>query len=472
MINNILLNTDSYKASHFLQYPPGTEYVSSYIESRGGKWDQTVFFGLQMFLYEYLTKPITISMVNEADEFFKAHGEPFNRDGWLYILRVHGGYLPIEIEALPEGTVVETRNVLVQLVNTDPVVPWLTSYLETALLRAIWYPVTVATNSFMVKQVIDQYLQETSDDPESELSFKLHDFGSRGVSSVESAMIGGAAHLVNFQGTDTVSGAYAARWYYGADMAGFSVPAAEHSTITAWGGPDEEIKAFENMLDQFAKPGAVVSVVSDSYDIHRAAKEHWGKTLKQKVIDSGATVVVRPDSGDPLVVPITVITELMDEFGFETNSKGYRVLPPCIRVMQGDGVNLESITEILKRMKSWKLSASNIVFGMGGALLQQLDRDTLKFAMKASAICVGGKWRDIYKDPVTDSGKRSKRGRLALIKVQGLGNQGFKTVRKEEALPEDNLLEVVFKNGEILKTHNFEEIRERVKISSLPLDRF
>ncbi len=264
---NILLKTDSYKASHWLQYRPGTEYISSYIESRGGKWDETVFFGLQIFLKEYLTTPITQEMIDEAAEFWSAHGEPFNKDGWEYILKKHGGMLPVRIQAVPEGTVVPTSNVLVQVVNTDPKCFWLTSFLETALLRAVWYPTTVATNSYQCKKLIWNALEKSSDDPSGEIGFKLHDFGARGVSSGESAAIGGAAHLVNFLGSDTVEGILCARKYYNESMAGFSIPAAEHSTMTSWGGEEGEIDAMRNMLRNFAKPGSLVAVVSDSYDI-------------------------------------------------------------------------------------------------------------------------------------------------------------------------------------------------------------
>ncbi len=459
-MNNIILNTDSYKASHYLQYPPGTEEVWSYIESRGGKWDKHLFFGLQIFLTEYLTSPIDLEMINEADEFWTAHGVPFNRPGWMHILNKHDGYLPIEIEAVPEGTVLPKKNVIVQLHNTDPEVPWLTSYIETALLRAVWYPTTVATNDWHIKQIIKKYLDKTADDTEAEIAFKLHDFGSRGVSSLESAGIGGCAHLVNFMGTDTVEGALYARKYYGESMAGFSVVASEHSTITAWGGPDQEIKAFKNMLDQFAKPGAIVAVVSDSYDIV-AATEQWGTTLKQQVLDSGATIVVRPDSGDPTVVPVEVVKQLMTYYGSETNSKGYEVLPSCIRVIQGDGVNIDSITQILKNMKEAGLSASNIGFGMGGALLQELNRDTLEFAMKACAIKINGMYRDVYKNPVGDPSKKSKRGRLALDGYSG----EWKTVRMDEARSVvNNRLELVFSNGKLMRFRSLKDIRERSNI--------
>lgn len=461
-MHNILLMTDSYKASHWLQYPEGTTIVSSYIESRGGKWTETVFFGLQMFLKEYLSTPITKEMVDEATEFWEMHGEPFNKEGWMHIVNTHGGYLPVMIEAVPEGSIVPTGNVLVQIVNTDSTVPWLTSFLETAILRAVWYPTTVATNSYVAKKTIFKYLKETADDPLAELSFKMHDFGARGVSSAESAMIGGAAHLVNFMGTDTVEGVLGVRRYYGEKMAGFSIPAAEHSTITSWGGPDKEVDSFRNMLTKFAKPGALVAVVSDSYNIYNATKNLWGTILHEEVKNSGATVVVRPDSGDPTVVPIEVIELLMEKVGYKLNNQGYKVLPSYFRVIQGDGITSDTIEIILKNMKQRGLSASNIAFGQGGGLLQQVNRDTLKFAMKCSAICVNGKWQDVYKDPLTASDKKSKRGRLALINSSGIGGDSWRTVRAEQlGFLIKNALDVVFLDGKLLIDHKFSEIRER-----------
>jgi nicotinamide phosphoribosyltransferase len=229
---NPILNVDSYKTSHFKQYPPGTTHVSSYIEARGGDYSTSLFFGLQMFLKEYLTKPITAADIDEAEEVLSAHGMPFNRSGWEHILNQHGGYLPIAIDAVPEGSRVPLRNVLLQVANTDPECAWITSYVETALLRAVWYPTTVATLSAHCRHTIQRYLELTADNTEG-LPFKLHDFGARGASSEETAAIGGAAHLVSFQGTDTVSALVAVRRYYNEPMPAFSIPAAEHSTITA-----------------------------------------------------------------------------------------------------------------------------------------------------------------------------------------------------------------------------------------------
>ena len=460
-MKNIILNADSYKASHFLQYPPGTTEVSSYIEARGGEFPEAVFFGLQMFIKEYLMHPVTMADVEEAEAVFQAHGVPFNAEGWRYIVEEHDGYLPIEIQAIPEGTVIPVQNAMVQVRNTDPSCSWLTSYVETALLRAVWYPTTVATVSWNCRKTIKAYLEKTADNTDG-IAFKLHDFGARGATSQEAAAIGGVAHLVNFMGTDTISGIMAARRYYNAGMAGFSIPAAEHSTITSW-GRDNEVAAYANMLDQFSGEGKLVAVVSDSYDLWYAIDNIWGGELKEKVESTGGTLVVRPDSGNPVEIVTETIERLMAKFGYHTNVKGYRVLPSCIRVIQGDGVSLKTIEAILAAMEQRGQSADNIAFGMGGELLQKVNRDTMKFAMKASAAKVNGVWRDVFKDPVTDQGKRSKKGRLAVITD---GGNSFATCREEEVEGQQNILATVFRNGNLI----FETDLEAVRHAANPVD--
>ncbi len=468
LAKNIILNTDSYKVSMFKQYPVGTTGVYSYIESRGGRYDRTVFFGLQAFIKEYLLEPITQADIDIADEILTAHGEPFNREGWERILRVHGGYLPVVIRAVPEGTVVPVKNVLATIENTDPEAFWLTTWLETALLRAIWYPTTVATQSYTIKQVIADYLEKTGDP--GLIDFKLHDFGARGVSSMESAGIGGAAHLVNFMGTDTISGVLFAREYYNAGISGFSIPAAEHSTITSWGRAGE-VDAYANMLRQFAKPGSIVAVVSDSYDIFNAASKLWGEELKQQVIDSGATVVIRPDSGDPLSVNLQLIDILGEKFGYTKNAKGFKVLNN-VRLIQGDGVNELTIRSILGGFMAMGWSADNIAFGMGGALLQAVDRDTQKFAMKCSSMRTvrwphsDPKWYDVQKDPVTDSGKKSKAGRVTLWRS---GGEWVSAVDRPTGWHDKGIgefvdaLEEVYRDGRLVKDITFDEVRANAR---------
>jgi nicotinamide phosphoribosyltransferase len=466
LINSILLDTDSYKVSMWKQYPVGTEYVYSYIESRGGKYDRTEFLGIQAFAKRLAKVRVTKEDVELADKIWTAHGEPFNKDGWMYIVNELGGKLPLRIRAVKEGMIIPTKNVLCTIENTDPKCFWLTTWVETPALRAIWYPTTVGTTSWHIKQEILNYL-EKSGDPTS-IGFKLHDFGARGVSSLESAGVGGSAHLVNFMGTDTMSGILHVIDTYGGDVCGFSIPAAEHSTITSW-GRENEVDAYRNMVKQFGKPGAILAVVSDSYDIYKAC-EMWGTELKDDVVKSGATIVIRPDSGDPVVVVPKMLRILGETFGYTTNDKGYKVLNN-VRVIWGDGINSVSLSSILRcvvDVAGW--SADNIAFGMGGGLLQQCDRDTLKFAMKCSAIGVRevteftGEldhefnsevvWRDVFKDPATDPGKASKKGRVTLFKNE-FGDGYYTGVEDWRA----DCMETYYENGEVTFTQPFDEVR-------------
>ena len=456
MTYNLLLDTDSYKASHWLQYPPGTDSMFSYVESRGGRYPTTVFFGLQYILKTYLSQPLEQWMVDEAQSFYQAHGVPFNAEGFTDIVQRLEGRLPVRIRAVPEGSVVPVHNMLMTVESTDPQSFWLVSWLETLLLR-VWYPTTVATQGYYLRQLIYDYLVKSADQPDTEIDFKLHDFGARGVSSCESSGIGGMAHLVNFKGSDTVQGVLYANRYYQSPMAGFSIPAAEHSTMTAW-GRSREVEAYQNMLQRFAQPGALVAVVSDSYDIWNAIANLWGSELKQQAIDSGATVVIRPDSGDPKTVVMRCLNLLADAFGTVNNTKGYKVLQH-VRLIQGDGMTPQSIAEVLDALIDQGFSTSNVAFGMGGALLQRVDRDTQRFAYKCSSVNIDGEATPVFKDPATDPGKRSKSGRLDLIVDQ----VGYRTVVLEKQLQHvQSVLETVYENGKLLREFDLEEIRVNV----------
>ncbi len=457
-MKNLILATDSYKQSHFLQYPPEARVISAYVEARPNPFsDEIVFLGLQPLLVDYFSQPIAVADIDEAEAICVAHGVPFNRAGWEAIVADHGGYLPLEIKALPEGTVVPSCVPMVQLENTDPRMPWLTTFIETAMLRAIWYPTTVATLSWKCKQVIRAGLEKTSDDVEGQLPFKLHDFGARGVSSSESAGLGGLAHLVNFQGTDTMEALVAARRYYGADMAGFSIPAAEHSTMTSW-GRDREEDAYRNMLDRFEGEGRIVAVVSDSYDLDAAVADIWGGSLREKVLARQGTLVVRPDSGDPIETPLRTVKTLWEKFGGHVNGKGYRVLDPHVRVIQGDGMTVDSIGMLVTRMAEEGFAIDNIAFGMGGGMLQHVNRDTLRFAMKANAMLGDdGVWHDVFKMPSTDPGKASKAGRQAVVMKDGR----MAAARLDSVAPGGNLLVPVWRNGELLVRHDFDTVRAR-----------
>jgi len=466
MTYNLIEDTDFYKGSHFQQYPPGTEYISSYIEPRvGAKFEQNVFFGLQYWLCNLPL--LTQDMIDQAEETFNQMGlANFPRKGWEDILNDYNGYLPIKIEALDEGTVTRPGIPLVQITNTDSRFPWLVGWLETAMLRAVWYGSTVASLSRACKSIIHNYLRVTSDNCDDVLPFALHDFGARGATSREASELGGAAHLVNFMGTDTVAGEVAVRRFYefmdGA--AGFSVPAAEHSTITSW-GEDSEKEAYENMIDTFA-PG-IISIVSDSYDLYNAIENIFGGDLYEKVealAESGSRLVIRPDSGEPLDVVKTTIEKLMDIFGAETNEKGYRVLPPHIRVLQGDGMNINTIQMLFQYLMENNISAENVVVGMGGGLLQSVTRDTQRFAMKASAICVNGEWRDVVKNPKTDPTKRSKGGLLAVTEKDGEMITVNKSTINDEFVNLFNKVYEVSKKLVYFRKNSFDDVRDRAKL--------
>ncbi|MCK5020135.1 MAG: nicotinate phosphoribosyltransferase [Candidatus Peribacteraceae bacterium] len=464
MNTNLILNSDSYKASHWLQYPEGSEYIFYYVESRGGKWDDVTMFGLQGTIKEYLTTQITTEMIDQAEKFILAHGEPFNREGWEYIVNELDGYLPLEIRAIPEGLTVPGHNVMATIVNTDPECFWLGSYIETIIVRGTWYGTTVATQSRYIKKLILSFLEKTGDP--SGLMFKLHDFGARGVSSFESAGIGGAAHLVNFMGSDTMSGAlYAQEYYNTEEMVSFSIPAAEHSTQTILMREGEPIQQ-KRMLEQFGGKYPLIAIVSDSYDIYESTKR-WATSFRQDVIDSKSTIIIRPDSGKPSEVVLRVLETLdryLPEGDVTVNDKGYKVLPDFFRVIQGDGINIDSIKEILETIVDAGWSADNLAFGMGGALLQQINRDTLKFAMKASAARINGEWVDVYKDPITDIGKVSKKGRMTLYR-DSAGNYITDQIGYGWSnLPRTDVLKTVFLNGKMIKEYTFEEVRENAKL--------
>lgn len=453
-LNNICWLSDSYKVSHWKQYPAGTKKVYSYFEPRtGAKFDKTVFFGLQYFLMEYLEgQVVTKDKIDEAEELFNSHfgGKVFHRTGWERILNKFGGRLPIEIKACPEGTIVDSSNVLMTVENTDPESFWLTNYLETLLVQ-VWYPSTVATQSRAMKQVLLSYLEKTGDP--SLINFKLHDFGFRGVTCPEQAAIGGAAHLINFLGTDTVPGLVLAKRFYNEFMAGFSIPASEHSTITSW-LKEHEVDACRNMLEQY--PEGLVACVSDSYDIFNCCANIWGGALKEQILARNGTLVVRPDSGYPPEIVVKVLDILGEKFGYTINSKNYKVLDPHVRVIQGDGIDFAMLDLILSAMEKSGWSADNVAFGSGGGLLQKLNRDTQKFAFKCSSALVGSSERDVFKQPITDSGKKSKSGRLKLV------NYGGNLITVASSDPRDDVLQTVFKNGEVLNKQDFIQIRKRL----------
>lgn len=450
---NVCMASDSYKATHHRMYPEGTEKVYSYFESRlGAKYNSTIFFGLQYILKNFLEgKVVTEEAITKAKSRINAHlyEGAFNEEGWRYILDKYDGKLPIRILAVPEGEVVGTNNVLMTIENTDPKCYWLTNYLET-LLTHVWAPSTVATKSYFVKKMMLGFLERTSDNTDL-INFALHDFGCRGVTSMASAGIEGAGHLVNFLGTDTLPALDVIMDYYNTvEMPAYSVNASEHSVMVSM-GRDGEMDVLGNMLKAY--PTGILSVVIDSYD-YRKFIDNTYKIYGNKILKRDGKLVFRPDSGQPNEVVVEVYNSLREKFGYTINSKGYEVLNSKVGILWGDGIDEIGIRSVLFTLETMRVSAENIVFGMGGGLLQKINRDTQCFAFKSSYQERNGKGYDIFKQPL-DSSKTSKKGKLKLIKDSD-GN--FSTVANNAI--GKNLLELVFENGILVRDMSFKQIRE------------
>ena len=473
MKTNLILLADAYKYSHHKLYYPGTTQVYSYLESRGGKFGSTVFYGLQYFLKEYLEGvAFTQEDLDEAEPFMQqvfGRDDVFDKSKFQYILDQHGGRLPVRIRAVPEGMTVPVKNVLMTIENTDPECFWLTNFLETLLMQ-VWYPCTVATISREVKKVVANYFAQTATEgSEAGINYVLNDFGYRGVSSMESAALGGSAHLVNFMGSDNLAGSVLAqRYYHTAEVYGKSIPATEHSICTLM-GEKGELDIFRHVLNIF--PTGTIACVSDSYNIFRACEQYWGEALKGQILERDGTLVIRPDSGDPVQTLLAIFEILFEKFGYTTNDKGYRVLPPQLRVIQGDGVNYDAIKGMYAALQEQGISAENLVLGMGGALLQKLDRDTQQFALKCSAATVNGEDVVVQKSPtemdaqgnIVGSFKKSKGGRLKLVRQEG----SFRTVGEADHPELADQLVTVFENGALTKEWTFEEVRQRANTSAL-----
>ena len=457
---NPILTADSYKLGHYLQYPQETKAVSGYITTRGASpRPEIVFFGLQMFLKEHLSRKITSEHVNEAEEIARLHGQPFNRAGWERIVSTHGGYLPLRIEALPEGMILRRDLPMVQVISTDPELPWLTGFIETALLRGVWYPSSVATRARRLKDQLRPYYQQSCDDPEAVLETALADYGARASASHEQSGLGGLAHLLSFSRSDTLAAIEYGRRYYGRPIAGCSMPASEHTTMIAW-GQEREAEAFANMLDRFPDFPAV-SVVSDSYDIANAVSEIWGKTLKDRVEAERPRLIVRPDSGDPIDTPVQVVSQLAYAFGTHQNARGYKVIDHGVRVLQADAVSIQDIIMVLGRLEGMGFSSENITFGMGSSLLQKVSRDSFSFTMKTTAWRdQDGRWHDMARrQPPMRSGN-PKTGLRAVINDAG----DIYDIPLSELGARENLLQPVWETGRLLQDWSFDEVRARARV--------
>ena len=483
MIRNPLLFTDVYKLGHMRQYPKDTTEVYSYLEAR--KPDKKViWFGLQYYLKEYLAKPVQIW---DVEEFCKIHegllgSVPEDVKKKIDALQKLG-YWPVEIKAPAEGTVVKSQNALMTIRNTHPDFYWCVGFLESLLLK-VWYPCTVASASRRYYELVERFAELTCDNKDH-LPFQVHDFGYRGVSSEESAAIAGASHLLNFSGSDTVTANAFLNYYYnaGKSVKGLSVPASEHSVMCSY-GREGEWDAFDTMLDLY--PEGIVSIVSDSYDYWKILTD-YAPARKERIMSRNGKVVFRPDSGNQLNIICGVGNEeqlpsawkgwfsteeqkgslelLWDTFGGTVNSKGYRVLDSHVGLIYGDGMTYDRFEAILQRMKEQGFASSNLVIGVGGILLQNHSRDEFGFALKATRIKkADGTTMEIFKDPVTDSSKKSKCGLVGLFRYpdsDDLYTMDHLTEEEEKY----GVLRPVFLNGKILQEWSYNQVKTTLQES-------
>ena len=446
---------DGYKYSQAYQYPEGTDLIYSYGEARGGPYDQMRVFGTELYVLRVLLTKITREDVNKAQEYVEAFGMVFNRKLWMKIVNRHKGMIPVTFYAVPDGTVMPVK-MPVYAIEAKGEFHSIASFLESGALGSIWYPSTVATISWRIRNVIREFYDITGGVQEM-IPFTLNDFGLRGAGCPEQAAIGGMAHLLSFEGTDNIPAFIAACEMFDAKLVPSGVCASEHSTMTFL-GREGEFDRFEMMIDTFAHKG-ILAVVSDGYDYYNAVTEFWcSPRIVAKVKASGAKVVIRPDSGNPVDVVMWTLGKLADAYGYTVNDAGYWQIDASIGLIYGDGINEISIREILSAMEKDGWAASNIVFGMGGALLQAVNRDTMKWAQKTSYGSINGVGFGVSKDPITDPGKKSKTGRVTTMKLA----DGNFAVGDKNDIPEGavDIMRPIYDNGILNNLQTFTEMRE------------
>ena len=462
---SLILRVDSYKFSHPFAYPDeDIQGMTSYGEARVPGSTTIVPFGLQILVKRYLSQTITMADVDAAEAFSVAHfgRKLFDRKGWEKVVNVYKGKLPLIIRAVPEGMPIRGSQPIYTVTVLDKDLFYMSAGFETMIQRGVWYPTTIATMDHDIKAKIKARYIKTDADMNM-LPFALHDFGGRGVTCAEQAEIGGASHLVHFMGSDTVEGVLAANFFYRETMAGFSVYATEHAIECSFGGGTDDALRYIRKQLKNAPEGSIVSIVIDGYDVYREA-ELLCTVLRDEIIASKAKVVFRPDSGDMMeVIPRILLMQEM-AFGVTLTKTGHKRINN-VGIIQGDGVDHAAIEAVLDMITDMGYSADCVIFGSGGALLQKVNRDTFRFAQKACAILVGGVWRGIAKDPITDHGKKSKEGILTLVRSRMTGE--LMTARLDQGPLDEDMEDVhhlVYHTGSLYNETTLARVRDRAQV--------
>ena len=459
-MQNRVAGADSYKYSHASQYPKMLS-MFDYMSSRGGTYPKTIFVGAQP-ISKMFSKPIMQWEVDEAYADSQAHGVPFDIDGWDYIVQTLNGKIPVRIKSVEEGKLIPVNMILMTFESTDSKVPWIAGWMETVYMR-VWYPINIATKSYYVKQMLSKYGSSEW------VAFAYHNFGSRSSSSEESAMIGGFAHSTQFLGTDNFNSLRYCRNNYGMKTVGsWSVFATEHSSTTANanGSKIKELEFVERMLNE--NPDAsIMSFVADSYDVYNFTDKVTEKDSKiRNIVESRVNqkFVIRPDSGDALEVIEKMLNIMDNNKVFDIEIKGQddimRKASSNFGILWGDGITPETIENILKMAIGLGYAAENFVFGSGGDLIQNHTRDTQRFAIKCSSITLpDGTEQDVFKNPITDLSKSSKKGRITTFYNIDTDTYFVDRINTDFEGKVIDVLDTVFENGEIQKEFTMDEIR-------------
>lgn len=481
---NPLLLTDAYKLGHRVQYPDKTEVVYSNWTPRKSRIpgiSHIVNFGTQMVLQyvhnsferNFFSRPrneVCMEYQRIVQDFMNAP-YPIEHIEALYDL----GYLPIKVKALPEGALVPIRVPVLTIKNTKAKFFWITNYLETLLSCLLWGPMTSATIAHQYRVILSHWAEKTSSNP-SFIDWQGHDFSMRGMYGDFAAILSACGHATSFTGSDTVPAVLALKKYY--DAKGLilgSVNATEHSVMCA-GGKEDEIETFRRLLGIY--PTGILSVVSDTWDLWKVLTNYL-PILKDEIMarDNGK-LVIRPDSGDPVDIicgtliqsnlsrrPTDkgVIELLWETFGGTVNDKGFKELDPHIGAIYGDSITLERAEEICKRLAAKGFASTNIVFGIGSYTYQYNTRDTFGFAMKATHVVIDGVGREIFKNPVTDSGE--KKSACGLLRID-LGANGEYVLRDKvtPAEEEGGELKVIYEDGTFYNRQTLAQIRQKLMV--------
>ena len=477
---NFILACDSYKAGHWLEIPKDVEYTYSAIVPRkvSDYSDEIVTMG-QTFIAHILSKVrITEEMIDEAEIEITQQGYRFNRTGWEIIAREFDGKIPLAMYAVEEGRVVKPQTPVMGLVNTDKHFAWLPAYVESWTQATMYRMSSIASLSRSARKIFKKYMEQTGADM-SMLDYKVHNFGDRAAGSPEEgAVIAGIAHAALFSGSDCLrANGYIKKMYRTQKPYLSSVEAFEHSTICAnsdattkndFGGAAKAVKRLKDVVAA-SKEGIgipVMSVVIDTYDSTRFVADFLGTQLKYDIENSGGMLVARPDSGDPTVEPGRIGTILKEKFGSTQNDKGYTVLPPCVGVIQGDGIRIDTLEAVILGWINAGFSLDNFVTGMGSGTTNDVERDDFSWSMKAIANQAQGKWTRLLKDPITDSGKKSLSGLIRCAEDVNGELRVFDAMENGQSYLFDHPgpgWRLWYKDGSQIFSQSFDDVRARAQ---------